>query len=368
MQMIKLTLLVFLISLSSCKTAKYDNLDDGLYADIQTDKGDILLSLAYETTPITVSNFVSLADGTNTFVVEEFKGKRFYDGLKFHRVVADFMIQGGDPRGNGSGDPGYKFEDEFPIDDAGNLVLSHTGPGTLSMANSGADTNGSQFFITHKETKFLDGRHAVFGRVIKGQEVVDSIQNNDIINKIEIIRVGSNAKKFDAAKTFNDYFQKIEEAEKERNEKLDVVRDVLVNFVKENEPTAKVLNSGLKIITIKKGSGVKPVIGSKVMVNYSGYFTTGDLFDSNNADIAKTHGKFDSRKESMGLYKPIPMDYSPDASLIAGFKEGLQEMNYGDKVLLLIPSHLGYGDQGSRGVIPPNTDLFFELEIVDEVK
>lgn len=368
MQLFKFTLFVFLISLNSCKTAKYNDLDDGLYADIQTDKGDILLSLAYETTPITVANFVSLAEGSNTFVSEEFKGKPFYDGLKFHRVVQDFMIQGGDPRGNGSGDPGYKFEDEFPIDSTGNLVLSHSGPGILSMANSGVDSNGSQFFITHKETGFLDGRHTVFGHVVKGQEVVDSIQKDDIINKIEIIRVGKDSKNFDAAKTFNDYFQKIEAEQKERVQKLEKVKDELIKFVKENEPNAKVLKSGLKIITIKEGTGVKPSQGSKVMVNYSGYFTTGDLFDSNNIDIAKVHGKYDGRREAMKGYEPIPMDYSIDAPLIAGFKEGLQEMNYGDKVLLVIPSHLGYGEQGAQGVIPPNTDLLFELEILVEAK
>lgn len=368
MQIFKLTLLVFLISLYSCKTAKYDNLDDGLYADVQTDKGDILLSLAFETTPITVANFVSLAEGTNAFVAEEYRGKPFYDGLKFHRVVADFMIQGGDPRGNGSGDPGYKFEDEFTMDEAGNLVLSHDRAGIISMANSGVDTNGSQFFITHKESQFLDGRHTVFGHVIKGQEVVDSIQKDDIINKVDIIRVGKEAKNFDAAKTFNTYFQKIEQEQKIRREKLEKVKDSLVNFVKENEPKAKVLKSGLKIISMKIGTQVKPVIGSKVLVNYAGYFTTGNLFDSNVADVAKLHGKYDPRRDAMGGYNSIPMDYSPDAALIAGFKEGLQEMNYGDKVLLIIPSHLAYGEQGSRGVIPPNTDLLFELEIVDESK
>jgi len=368
MQILKLTLFIFLISLSSCKTAKYDNLDDGLYADLQTDKGDILLSLAYETTPITVANFVSLAEGTNAFVSEEFRGKHFYDGLKFHRVVKDFIVQGGDPRGNGTGDPGYKFEDEFTMDEAGNLVLSHDRAGILSMANSGVDSNGSQFFITTKEAQFLDGKHTVFGHVIKGQEVVDSIQANDIINKVEIIRIGKDAEKFDAAKTFNEYFQKIEEEQKIRREKLDKVKDAFVNFVKENEGNAKVLNSGLKIIPMKNGTQEKPAIGSKVLVNYAGYFTTGDLFDSNIADVAKLYGKYDPRRDAMGGYNSIPMDYSPDAALIAGFKEGLQEMNYGDKVLLIIPSHLAYGEQGSRGVIPPNTDLLFELEIVDESK
>ena len=139
----------------------------------------------------------------------------------------------------------------------------------------------------------------------------------------------------------------------------------LVQFVKDNVDKAKSLPSGLKIITIKEGAGVKPVIGSKVNVNYAGYFTTGDLFDSNIKEIAEVCGKYDRRRDQMNMYSPIDMDYSPDASLIPGFKEGLQQMNYGDKVLLLIPSHLGYGEQGMGGVIPPNTDLMFQLEILD---
>lgn len=368
MRIIKLILLTIIISVASCKSVKYNDLNDGMYADILTDKGAILLKLEYENTPITVSNFVSLTEGTNTYVDEKFKNKPFYDGLKFHRVVDNFMIQGGDPRGNGSGGPGYKFEDELPLDNEGNLLLTHDSAGVLSMANSGPDTNGSQFFITHKETKFLDGRHSVFGHVIQGQEVVDSIKQGDIINKIEIIRIGKEAKKFDAASEFNNYFQKIEEEQKLRKENLEKVKDKLITFVEQNEINAKVLPSGLKVITIHKGNGVKPKNGSKVMVNYSGYFISGDLFDSNVKEISQLYNKYDRRRDKMGGYKPVAMDYSPDAALIAGFKEGLQEMSFGDKVLLIIPSHLGYGEQGARGVIPPNTDLLFELEIVEELK
>ena len=368
MQIIKLTVLIVLIGLSSCKTTKYNDLDDGMYADLQTDRGDILLKLEYEKTPITVANFVSLAEGTNAYVDEKFKEKPFYDGLKFHRVVKDFVVQGGDPRGNGSGGPGYKFEDEFPMDDQGNLLLSHDSPGTLSMANGGPDANGSQFFITHKETKFLDGRHTVFGHVIIGQDVVDSIQKDDVINKIEILRVGKNAKKFDASAVFNDYFNKIEEEQKELEKKKEEAKAKFLKFIENNEVKAIVLPSGLKIISIKSGSGVKPKTGSKVQVYYAGYFTTGDLFDSNVKDVAIIHDKYNRVREQRGGYKPVPMGYSPDAQLIPGFREGLQQMNYGDKVIILVPSHLAYGEQGSRGVIPPNSDLIFELEIVDDQK
>lgn len=366
MKVINLFLIVLLSSISACKSTKYADLDDGMYADMQTDSGDILLKLEYEIAPITVANFVSLAEGTNPYVDKQFKDKPFYDGLKFHRIVDDFMIQGGDYRGNGSGDPGYKFEDEFTMDENGDLMLSHDGPGILSMANSGPDSNGSQFFITHKETKFLDGRHTVFGYVVQGQEVVDSMKQDDVIQKIEIIRVGKKAKAFDASTEFSSYFAKIEEKQKLAEEAREKKKEELVQFVKDNESKATVLSSGLKIIQLKEGSGVKPTIGSKVGVFYAGYFMTGDLFDSNIKEIAEIYGKYDRRREQARGYAPVPMDYSPDAALIPGFREGLQEMNYGDKVLLIIPSHLAYGEQGSRGVIPPNADLLFQLEIVDE--
>lgn len=366
MKIINSFLIILLISIVACKSAKYTDLDDGIYADLQTDKGDILLKLEYEVAPITVANFVSLAEGTNPYVDELYKEKPFYDGLKFHRIVDDFMVQGGDPRGNGSGDPGYKFEDEFTMDDSGNLVLSHEGPGTLSMANSGPDSNGCQFFITHKETKFLDGRHTVFGNVVQGQEVVDSMAQDDLIQKIEIIRIGKKAKEFDATAEFATYFGKIEERQKLVQEAREKQKEDLIQFVMKNEPDAKVFPSGLKVITMKEGTGEKPVIGSKVNVFYAGYFMTGDLFDSNVKEIAKIYGKFDPRREQAKGYDAIPMDYSPDAALIPGFKEGLQAMNYGDKVLLIIPSHLAYGEQGANGVIPPNSDLLFQLEILEK--
>ncbi len=362
---LKLSFLVMVVLLTSCKTAKYPDLSDGLYADLQTSKGDILLFLEYENTPVTVANFVSLAEGTNPFVAEEFKGKLFYDGLMFHRVVKDFVIQGGDPRGNGTGDPGYRFEDEFPVDDSGNILLSHDKAGILSMANGGPDSNGSQFFITLNETKRLDGIHTVFGHVVVGQEVVDTIQKGDVIEKVEIIRVGKEAQNFDAKKEFETYFSKVIEKKREEEAEKEKVKAELLTLIKEKEADAVVLPSGLKIIKIGEGTGKKPVIGSKVNVYYAGYFETGDLFDSNNREIAMKNGKYDKRRDNMRGYDAIPMDYSPDARLIPGFKEGLLQMNYGDKLLLLIPSHLGYGEQGSGNVIPPNANLIFELEILE---
>jgi len=365
--LIKIVLLLVFVVISSCKSTNYPNLNDGIYADIQTDKGSILLQLEYENTPITVASFVSLAEGNNVYVAEKHKGKPFYDGLKFHRVVENFIVQGGDPLGVGTGGPGYQFEDEFPTNDDGNLLLSHNKAGILSMANSGPDANGSQFFITHRQTMNLDGRHTVFGHVVKGQAIVDSIVKDDVMNTIKIVRVGSEARKFDARQVFGNYFKKLEEVAKEKLEIKQKAKNDFLKLKEENEAKAETLASGLKIYFIKKGDGKQPNIGSKVNVNYAGYFTTGDLFDSNIKELNVLFNKYDNRRDVGGGYNPIPMDYSPDARLIPGFKEGLKQMKVGDKIMLFIPSHLAYGSQG-YGSIPPDTDLVFELEIINIVQ
>ena len=365
--LIKIVLLLVFVVISSCKSTNYPNLNDGIYADIQTDKGSILLQLEYENTPITVASFVSLAEGNNVYVAEKHKGKPFYDGLKFHRVVENFIVQGGDPLGVGTGGPGYQFEDEFPTNDDGNLLLSHNKAGILSMANSGPDTNGSQFFITHRQTMNLDGRHTVFGHVVEGQAIVDSIVKDDVMNTIKIVRVGSEAKKFDARQVFSNYFKKLEEVAKEKLEIKQKAKDDFLKLKDENEAKAEILASGLKIYFIKKGEGEKPNNGNKVNVIYAGYFTTGDLFDSNIKDLNILFNKYDNRRDVGGGYNPVAMDYSPDARLIPGFKEGLKQMKVGDKVMLFIPSHLAYGPQG-YGSIPPDTELIFELEIINIVQ
>lgn len=197
----KFFILTLLISTAGIMSAQNENdptkdLPDGLYANMQTSKGDILLYLEYQKTPLTVANFVGLAEGKIENTAKPL-GTPYYDGLKFHRVIADFMIQGGDPSGNGSGGPGYKFKDEFRTD------LKHDKPGTLSMANAGAFTNGSQFFITHKETPWLDGKHSVFGHVVSGQDVVNAIAQGDTITHVEIIRKGKDVKKYDPVPIFD---------------------------------------------------------------------------------------------------------------------------------------------------------------------
>tara|TARA_R110002051_G_scaffold8755_1_gene35962 strand:+ start:58729 stop:59868 length:1140 start_codon:yes stop_codon:yes gene_type:complete len=362
------------LMITSCKTSKRADLGDGIFADIKTSKGDIIVRLEQDKTPVTVANFISLAEGTNTFVSEEYKGKKYYDGIIFHRVMKDFMIQGGDPLGQGTGNPGYKFMDEF------NDSLVHDKKGILSMANSGPTTNGSQFFITHKATPWLDNKHTVFGEVIEGMDVVDSIANVQVgagnkpvepitMNTIEIIRNGKEARKFDAVKVMTEYFDGEEDRlaaiEKEKAEKIAAIKKVKEEFastIEAQKAKATELPSGLKVFTLESGSGEKPTVGQKVDVMYAGYLMDGTLFDSNYKEVAEKYGVFDwNREQAMG-YNPIPMDYSPESRLIAGFREGLLTMKVGDKIRLFIPSHLGYGAQGG-GPIPANADLIFDLEI-----
>ncbi len=365
----KSNIIVILIVLvfASCTSSKFKDLGDGIFADINTTKGEIIVKLEMEKTPVTVANFVSLAEGNNPFVSEQYKERKYFDGIIFHRVIKDFMIQGGDPTGTGQGNPGYRFKDEF------NDSLVHDKAGILSMANSGPKTNGSQFFITHKETPFLNGRHTVFGEVVKGLDVVDSIANvktslephrkdkpleDVVMNSVSIIRNGKEAKDFDAVQIMTDYFAEEEAVvAAERKLRMDFVTEIT-----EQKAQAEELPSGLRVFTLKEGSGEKPKVGQKVLVKYAGWLTNGNLFDSNYEEVATKFGKFDARRKAGRGYEAIPMDYSPDSQLIAGFREGLLRMKVGDKIRLFIPPHLGYGAQGG-GPIPPNAELVFDLEI-----
>ncbi|MEO8516382.1 MAG: peptidylprolyl isomerase [Flavobacterium sp.] len=356
-RMTSLFLSIFAL-LFSCNS-QYDKLPDGLYAEIETSKGKILLQLEYEKVPVTVANFVSLAEGKNTMVNAKFSGKPFYDGLKFHRVIADFMILGGDPDGNGSGGPGYQFKDEFVSE------LKMDKPGVLAMANAGPGTNGSQFFITHKETNYLNGRHTVFGHVVTGQEVVDKIAQDDEIIKITIIRRGTKAKKFDAPKVFKDHFSAAADAKKAEDAKYAKVKTDKVAYFANAKSSATKTESGLMYNIVKKGSGKKPAAGTTVYVHYAGYFENGDLFDSSYEDVNKAFGKFDQNRAAQNGYQPFPFQAGRKDGLIPGFLEGLEKMSFGDKALLFIPSNLGYGAQGAGGVIPPNSNLIFELEMLE---
>lgn len=350
--------LSFIALLFSCNS-KHDQLPDGLYAEMETSKGKILLQLEYEKTPVTVANFVSLAEGKNTMVNEKFSGKPFYNGLKFHRVIADFMIQGGDPDANGSGGPGYKFKDECLPE------LKMDKAGVLAMANAGPGTNGSQFFITHKETNYLNGRHTVFGHVITGQDVVNKIAQNDEILKVTIIRKGTKAKKFDAPKVFKEHFDAEVTAKRANDAKYAKVKTDKLAFFAAAKSAATKSESGLMYNIVQKGSGKKPAAGTTVYVHYAGYFENGDLFDSSYENVNKDFGKFDENRAAQNGYQPFPFQAGKKDGLIPGFLEGLEKMEFGDKAVLFIPSNLGYGAQGAGGVIPPNTNLVFELELLE---
>ncbi|PID67722.1 MAG: peptidylprolyl isomerase [Flavobacteriia bacterium] len=361
---------ITLISVLSCQSQQQD---EGIYADIQTDKGTISIKLEFEQAPVTVANFVSLAEGNNKNVAEDYKGKKFYDGQVFHRVVPNFVIQAGDPTAQGSGGPGYKFEDEIKRDSTGKPVLIHDRAGTLSMANAGPNTNGSQFFITHKATPHLDGKHAVFGYVVNGQEVVNSITQGDKIISINITRKGQDAEQFDAprilAKSLKSYEDKLAKEAKELEEakkQLPKITADKAKFFSDMKTKAKTYNSGLKVYTLKKGTGEKPKSGVTVLVNYAGYFTDGHMFDTSWKDLAKTFATYNTQKDKQNGYQPFKVPYNKEARLINGFREGLLQMEYGEKALLFIPSYLGYGEAGAGNVIPPNTNLVFEVEILDE--
>jgi cyclophilin family peptidyl-prolyl cis-trans isomerase len=355
---------------------------EGIFATIVTNKGTIVVQLEYQKTPITVANFISLVEGKNTFVTDEkLKGKPFYDGLKFHRVIKDFMIQGGDPAGNGSGGPGYSFKDEF-------TDLKHSKGGILSMANSGPATNGSQFFITHKETPWLDGKHTVFGQVTQGMDVVNKIEQNDVITKVTITRKGALASKFDAVKVFSDYYaNKAEDAKKQaaidaenrakqaaiQAENRRIYLEKYGNVIKEKaaylaatKATATTTASGLQYALLQKGTDVKPVDGSTIYFKYAGYFEDGNLFDSNFEDVATTFGQFNQARADQNGYQAFPFEAGKKDGMIPGFLEGLSLMNIGDRMLLFLPAKLAYGERGAGGVIPPNTNLVFELEISDK--
>ena len=275
---------------------------DGVFAIMETSKGSIVLELFYEKTPLTVTNFVGLSEGT----LDVCKGKHFYDGLKFHRVIADFMIQGGDPEGTGRGGPGYRFADEC-FDD-----LTFDKPGYLAMANAGPGTNGSQFFITHVPTTWLNGKHTIFGQVVNAdsQKVVNDVKQDD---KVAEAKKAANAKK-------------IAEVEK-------------------NFPGFAVDANGIYWKTTKAGNGVKIGGRKNVACEYKGYLVDGRVFD-----------------QSAGRG---PLEFvTASGQMIPGFDIMVQDMSLGEKRTVVIPSDFAYGDQGYPGVIPGGAYIAFDIEVV----
>ena len=326
----------FVVSTQESMGAQETKAAEGLYAKFITAKGAILVRLEFEKTPLTVTNFVGLAEGTKE--ANRGKGVHFYDGLTFHRVIPDFMIQGGDPAGNGSGGPGYKFPDEF------DPSLRHDGPGILSMANSGPGTNGSQFFITHVKTPWLDDKHTVFGRVVEGQDVVNAIQGGDVIKALEIIRVGDKARAFRADQAAFDALL-IKRAKSAEAGKMDKIAAEQA-LIKGKYPNAVKTASGLMYIVLKEGEGPQRALpGTMVTVHYTGTLLDGTKFDS-----------------SLDRGKPIQFPVG-NGRVIKGWDEALLSMGKGEKRILIIPSNLAYGERGI-GPIPPNSTLVFEVELI----
>ena len=308
-------------------------MNNGLYAKFNTSKGEILVNLEFEKTPGTVGNFVALSEG-NLENDSKPQGTPYYDGLKFHRVIADFMVQGGCPLGTGTGSPGYSFDDEFHPE------LKHDVPGILSMANSGPASNGSQFFITHVATPWLDNKHTVFGKVIEGQDIVDAVAQGDTLDSIEIVRVGEAAENFNSIEAFRVFEgsrgKKEEEAKKTAKEAMD---KIAAGY--DETP------SGLRYKILQEGNGVKAEKGKTVSVHYKGQLLDGQVFDSSY-----------QRKQ--------PIDFTLGVGqVIAGWDEGIQLLKVGDKARFVIPSNIAYGSQGAGGAIPPDATLIFDVELMN---
>lgn len=308
-------------------------MQDGLYARFNTSKGEIVVALEYQKTPGTVGNFVALAEGNMENSAKP-QGNPYYDGLKFHRVIPDFMIQGGCPQGTGTGNPGYQFDDEIHSD------LKHDGPGVLSMANAGPGTNGSQFFITHVETPWLDGKHTVFGKVAEGQDIVDAIAQGDAIENVTIERVGAEAEAFNAIEAFRVFEGAREKRIAEEKAKAEAEMEKLAAGFSKTE-------SGLRYQILQEGSGAKAEKGKMVSVHYKGQLSDGTVFDS-------------SYKRNQ------PIDFNLGVGqVIPGWDEGIQLLKIGDKARFVIPSDLAYGSRGAGGVIPPNATLIFDVELMN---
>ena len=308
-------------------------MNEGIYAKFATSKGEIVVELTYKQTPGTVGNFVALAEGKLTNDIKS-AGEPYYDGLKFHRVIPDFMIQGGCPQGTGTAGPGYQFDDEFHPE------LKHDRPGVLSMANAGPGTNGSQFFITHIETAWLDGKHTVFGHVVTGQSIVDQVAQGDNIDALTILRVGEDALAWDAAKAFDAF---VAGRENRMAAAAKAEEEAMASLLEGMTKT----ESGMWYTITKSTEGKKPEAGKTVMVHYRGMLLDGTVFDSSY-----------ERKE------PIAFPLGK-GQVIKGWDEGIALLSIGEAAKLVIPSHLAYGERGAGGVIPPNATLIFEVELVD---
>lgn len=392
-QSMKILFLFLLMASTSCQE-KYPDLEDGMYAEFITSKGTMVAKLFYNKVPVTVANFVALAEGTHPELADSLKGKPYYNGITFHRVMDNFMIQGGDPTASGNGSPGYTFDDEF------DPTLRHDKPGILSMANPGAHANGSQFFITEKETPWLDAFdaqgnlkncdspkeycHSVFGELVLGLDVQDTISNvavnkanskpikDVLIKEINIIRKGADAKAFDAPKVFAEGAptlpEKLKTLKEESEARLkEASKDAAKTFLENNKDypgEVKNFDTGLVMLYAPVENGITPKSSDKVKVSCAGFFEDGRLFYTNIKSVAQENNAYDENAEAQGAYEPFSMPYNMTAGLVPGFREAMLNMNIGDKARVFIPSYLGYGAQGRAPRVPPNTNLIFDIELV----
>ena len=323
-------LIIFSLLFSSLSFA---SLDDGIYAHIKTNKGEIIVELAYEKVPLTVINFIALSEGSKRSNKEP--GKPFYNGITFHRVIDNFMIQGGDPQGDGRGGPGYQFVDEFSD-------LKHDQPGVLSMANSGPNTNGSQFFITHVPTPWLDGKHSVFGLVAEGMNVVNSIEQGDIIESISIKRIGDQASQFIADEaSFQEQINKI-------NAKLKVKQELRLkefeNYVTTAYPGIKKSNLGYFTTINKSGNDIQPIDGQVVSVDVS--------FKTDNGQILREAGS--------------PIEFILGSGQIISFIDSnIRDMSIDENRTIITTYMDVFGENPQDRVdSPPISILIFELELL----
>lgn len=376
-----LCLLALILMSAGCEEDKYPELEDGIYAEINTTKGTMVAELYYDEAPATVANYVALAEGEHTELTDSLQGKPYYDGLIFHRVIEGFMIQGGDYTGTGGGRVGYKFPQE--VSDS----LKHDEKGIMSMANAGPGTNGTQFFIMHKPNPSLDMNYNVFGKVIKGTEVIDSIVSVEtgprdkpldsvVMNSVRIIRKGKEAKKFDAVKVFKEASEELEKkAEEERMEQQRIAReraeksqafiaDKKEELMELKKKAKSVPNSEIKIYVVNEGTGVKPEMGAQVMLDYNGYLENGVMFDSSNLEMAKNFNAVNPMKERAQAYGPTGVKFTPEMSAIQGFKDAVLAMEYGQEIVAFIPAAVAYGDR-PYGPIPANSNLVFEMKMME---
>ena len=376
---------LFFILFISCIPAKYRGLKEGMYAEIVTNKGNILLELYTEKVPKTVANFVALVEGTNGKLLDSLKGKNFYEGIIFHRVVPNFVIQGGGFSSSGKKSAGYVFTDEFPRNEDGNLIYKHDDQGVFSMANGGKGTNNSQFFITHRAIPHLNGKHSVFGKTIINSlerkelqkkhtdslqlkraitlarmTVVNKIVQNDTINTVGIIRIGATAKNFNAAVVFAAEENKFKSAEENSAREVEAKKEIaeekryatylkkkIIFLEEKNESKARKTGTGLRVLMLKETSGKRVLASQKVTAKYTVFTADGKRV-----------------KSSEDLDKPTVFDLNDTSRpMISGLKEGILSLKEGEKARLFIPYMIGFGNK-KFGPFPAKSDLVFEVEIL----